>query len=75
MKRIRLSTLLLLFVIAALGMALVVQHERASRREAELQSRLATCQRLAEHMQWQRELPITEHLARQIIVEAQGRTE
>jgi type II secretory pathway component PulM len=41
MKRLRLSTLLLLIVIAALCMALVVQHERLSRRVAELQARLA----------------------------------
>jgi hypothetical protein len=41
MKRLRLSTLMLLIVIAALSTALVVQHIRASRREAESQSRLA----------------------------------
>jgi hypothetical protein len=34
MKRFRLSTLMLLIVIAALAVALVVQHDRASRREA-----------------------------------------
>jgi hypothetical protein len=38
MKRFRLGTLLLLVVIAALMMALVVQHDRASRRIAELES-------------------------------------
>jgi hypothetical protein len=37
MRRIRLSTLLLLGVIAALVTALVVQHDRASRRIAELE--------------------------------------
>jgi hypothetical protein len=37
MRRFRLSTLMLLIVIAALGVALVMQH----RREAELQARLA----------------------------------
>jgi hypothetical protein len=37
MKRIRLSTLMLMVIIIALGTALVVQH----RREAELQARLA----------------------------------
>jgi type II secretory pathway pseudopilin PulG len=40
MKRFRLSTLMLLIVIAALGVALVVQQRRAARREAELQARL-----------------------------------
>jgi hypothetical protein len=40
MKRFRLNTLMLLTVIAALCIALVVQQQRASRREAELQSRL-----------------------------------
>jgi hypothetical protein len=38
MKRFRLSTLMLLVVIAALGIALVVQQRRAARREAELQA-------------------------------------
>jgi hypothetical protein len=41
MRRFRLSTLTLLIVIAALSMALVVQHRRAARREAELRARLA----------------------------------
>jgi peptidoglycan hydrolase CwlO-like protein len=41
MKRLRLSTVMLLVVIASLVMALVVQHNRAARREAELQARLA----------------------------------
>jgi hypothetical protein len=41
MRRFRLSTLMLLIVIAALSFALVVQHHRAARREAELQARLA----------------------------------
>ncbi len=41
MRRFRLSTLMLLIVIAALSIALVVQHVRSSRREAELQARLA----------------------------------
>jgi hypothetical protein len=40
MRRIRLSTLMLLIVITALVAALVVQRQRAARREAELQSRL-----------------------------------
>jgi hypothetical protein len=41
MKRFRLSTLLLLIVIAALSLALVVQERRAARREADLQFRHA----------------------------------
>ncbi|HEV3338944.1 MAG TPA: hypothetical protein VG125_01265 [Pirellulales bacterium] len=41
MKRFRLSTLMLLVVIAALGIGLVVEHQRAARREAELQAQLA----------------------------------
>jgi hypothetical protein len=39
MKRFRLSRLMLLIVIAALGIALVVQYHRATRRQAELMSR------------------------------------
>jgi hypothetical protein len=41
MKRFRLSTLMLLVVIAALSIAFVVQGRRAARREAELQARLS----------------------------------
>jgi hypothetical protein len=37
MKRIRLSTLMLLIVIAALVVALVVQHHQAAHREVEVQ--------------------------------------
>jgi type II secretory pathway component PulK len=44
MKRFRLSTLMLLIVIAALVVALLVQHDRATRREAELQARLHKAQ-------------------------------
>ena len=51
MKRFRLSTLMLLVVIAALASALVVQHHRSSRREAELQARLAN---LSPYLAWQR---------------------
>ena len=40
MKRFRLSTVMLLVVIAALGLALVVQDQRAKRREAALRSKL-----------------------------------
>jgi hypothetical protein len=40
MRRARLSTLMLLIVIAALVVALVVQHKRATYREAELRLRL-----------------------------------
>jgi len=39
-KRFRLSTLMLLVVIATLCVALAVVQDRASRREAELQARL-----------------------------------
>jgi hypothetical protein len=70
---------MLLIVIVGLTVALAVREREAVRREAEfqarvaeLQTRLAKCRQLAEHMQWQRDLPITEQLARQIIVEAQG---
>ena len=41
MKRFRLSTLLLLVVIAALSMALAIQHRQSTRREAELLARIA----------------------------------
>ena len=41
MRRFRLSTLMLLIVIAALGIALVVHYRRAARREVELQARRA----------------------------------
>lgn len=41
MKRFRLSTLMLVIVIAALSVALVVRERRAARHEAELQARLA----------------------------------
>jgi hypothetical protein len=44
MKRFRLSTLMFLVVIAALVAALVVQHDRAARREAELQAQLAAAE-------------------------------
>jgi hypothetical protein len=40
MKRFRLSTLMLLIVIAALCVALVVQQRQASRRETELKAKL-----------------------------------
>jgi hypothetical protein len=42
MKRFRLSTLLLLVVISALVVALLVQHDRAARREDELKYEIAT---------------------------------
>ena len=41
MRRFRLSTLMLLIVLAALGLALVVEYRRAARRMVELQARLA----------------------------------
>jgi hypothetical protein len=49
MRRFRLSTLMLLIVIAALAIALVVEEQRAARREAELQAEMAALQsRLAQ---------------------------
>jgi hypothetical protein len=52
MKRFRLSTLLLLVVIAALSLALVMQERRDARREAELQFRLV----ITEHLRLQPEV-------------------
>jgi hypothetical protein len=49
MKRFRLSTLMLLIVIASLCVALFVQDRRAARRERELQLRM-------ESMVWEYEL-------------------
>ena len=46
MKRFRLSTLMLLIVIVAMGVALVVQHQRAARREAEIRAELEIRMRL-----------------------------
>jgi hypothetical protein len=40
MKQFRLGTLMFLIVITALGFALLMQQQRAARREAELQARL-----------------------------------
>jgi hypothetical protein len=40
MKQFRLSTLLLLVIIAALSMALAIQHRRSTLREAELLARM-----------------------------------
>ena len=41
MFRCRLSTLLLLVVLAALGLAMVVEYRQVARRKAELRDRLA----------------------------------
>jgi hypothetical protein len=41
MRRFRLSTLMMMIVIAALCIALVVQQDRAARREVELQLEFA----------------------------------
>ena len=50
MRRIRLSTLMLLIVIAALSVALMEQRRRAARREALLEARLAEANAVvAEH--------------------------
>ena len=40
MRRFRLSTLMLLIAIAALSVALIMQQQRAARREAELRAGL-----------------------------------
>ncbi len=49
MRRFRLSTIMLLIAIAALGVALVVRERRAARREAKLQAEMANLQaRLAQ---------------------------
>jgi hypothetical protein len=53
MKRFRLSTLLLLVVIAALSLALVMQERRAARREAELQFGLVIMEHLRVQMEFQ----------------------
>ena len=44
MKRFRLSTLMLMIVIAALSIALAVQERRAARREVKLQAEIADLQ-------------------------------
>jgi hypothetical protein len=44
MKRFRLSTLMLLIVIAALSITLMVQERRAARREVQLQAEIADLQ-------------------------------
>ena len=46
MKRFRLSTVMLLVVIAALSLALVIQERRAARREADLQFRHAVMEHI-----------------------------
>jgi hypothetical protein len=49
MKRFRLSTLLLLVVIAALGLALVVQERRAARREDDIQWKYVVMEHVLTH--------------------------
>jgi hypothetical protein len=50
MKRFRLSTLMLLIVIAGLCVALMVQHNRAAQREAELEARLHKAEKEADFL-------------------------
>jgi hypothetical protein len=52
MKRFRLSTLLLLIVIAALSLALVMQERRATQREADLEFRHALTEHLRAHLEF-----------------------
>jgi sensor histidine kinase regulating citrate/malate metabolism len=51
MKRLRLSTQMLLVVIAALAIALVQQHSRAARREAELRAMLRAAEGRADKLE------------------------
>jgi hypothetical protein len=52
MKRLRLATLLLLVIIAALIMALVVQDRRAARHEAELNTKIKKLQDIPDMIKW-----------------------
>ena len=52
MKRFRLSTLMLLIVIAALSIALVVRKRRSARREAKLRTELADLQARRVQYRW-----------------------
>src|SRR3954470_17051687 len=52
MKRFRLSTLLLLVVIAALCFALGVQDRRAARRDAELRAKIAQLEEVEASREW-----------------------
>jgi hypothetical protein len=51
MRRFRLSTLMLLIVIVALSIALVVQQQRAGRREAKLQNDVEVLTRIEARLQ------------------------
>jgi hypothetical protein len=53
MKRFRLSTLLLLVVIAALSLALVIEERRAARRDAELEFRHVLMEQLRVKLEFQ----------------------
>lgn len=53
MKRFRLSTLLLLVAITALGVALVAQQQRAARREAELRAKIKEWEETDTAIRWQ----------------------
>jgi hypothetical protein len=52
MKRFRLSTLMLLIVIAAMSTALVVQHDRAVRREVRLRAKIKGLEQTEISIRW-----------------------
>jgi hypothetical protein len=57
MKRFRISTLMLLILIASLCVALFVQDHRASRRERELQLRMESMVQQQELSRWLQPAP------------------
>ena len=72
MKRIRLSTLLLLIVIAAMGMALVVQSRRIAEQERTFEGMAAKAEAMKEHyrymiMQSEKESPFVRHPPRRAL--------
>ena len=67
------STSLLMIVIVALVVALTVQHDRASRREADLRARLSTLNQ--ENSQMNKRLKTAPRKARRLQVDSQRRQE